>query len=81
VSVAQALVSDRERLVKQRTWDTNRRDQLIQEGQVQVVRDHHPCDDVVPLVQEPAGMATRAARDVEHRTGERDQGCKAVDPR
>jgi hypothetical protein len=27
-----ALVSDRERLVEQRTWGTNRRDQLIQEG-------------------------------------------------
>jgi hypothetical protein len=114
-----ALVSNRERLVEQRTWGTNRRDQLIQEGPVQVVRDHHPCepslaererltalevhldylesivfpdvietrdvsidgDDVAPLVQEPVGMATRAARDVEHRTGERDQGCKADDPR
>jgi hypothetical protein len=30
-------------------------------------------DDVVPLVQEPAGVATRSARDVEHRTGGRDQ--------
>jgi hypothetical protein len=38
-------------------------------------------DDVVSLVQEPAGMATRAAPDVEHRTGDRDQGCKADDSR
>jgi hypothetical protein len=38
-------------------------------------------DDVVALVQEPAGMATRAAGDVEHRTSARDQGCKADDPR
>jgi hypothetical protein len=39
-----ALVSDRERLVEQGTRGTNRRDQLIQEGPVQVVRDHHPCE-------------------------------------
>ncbi len=38
-------------------------------------------DDGVALVQEPAGMATRAAGDVEHRTSARDQGCKADDPR
>lgn len=116
---AKTLVSDRERLVQQRTWGGDRRDQLIQEGPEQVVRDHHPReaslaereplpaleihldhlesivfpdviesrdvsidgDDVVPVVQEPAGVATRSARDVEHRTGGRDQGRKAGDPR
>ena len=116
---SQALVSDRERLVEQRTWGTNHRDQLIQEGPVQVVRDHHACEpslgererftvlevdldhlesivfpdvietrhvsidgnDVVALVQEPAGMATCAAGDVEHRTSARDQRCEADDPR
>ena len=39
---AKTLVSDRERLVQQRTWGGDRRDQLIQEGPEQVVRDHHP---------------------------------------
>jgi hypothetical protein len=38
-------------------------------------------DDVVPLVQEPAGVATCAAGNVEHWTSARDQGCKADDPR
>jgi hypothetical protein len=40
----EALISDRERLVDQYTCGGNRRDQLIQDRPVQVVRDDHPAN-------------------------------------